>query len=174
MFTNFDCDCFYVADRAALIKTLSVLPEYLRNQATESGAVIDYRDWQVPLGRRFRALKLWFVIRHYGVEGLQYHIRRHVELAAQFAAWIAASPDFKLVAPAPLNLVGFAHRAGDQFNRRLLEHLNAQGRLFLTHAVLDGRYVLRFCVGQTHTEAAHVRRAWEAIQAAAKDLEGVS
>ena len=85
MFTNFDCDCFYVADRAALIKTLSVLPEYLRNQATESGAVIDYRDWQVPLGRRFRALKLWFVIRHYGVQGLQYHLRRHVELAQQFA-----------------------------------------------------------------------------------------
>ena len=81
MFTNFDCDCFYVADRAALINTLSVLPEYLRNEATESGAVIDYRDWQIPLGRRFRSLKLWFVIRHYGVEGLQFHIRRHVELA---------------------------------------------------------------------------------------------
>ena len=78
MFTNFDCDCFYVADRSVLIQTLSVLPEYLRNQATESGAVIDYRDWQIPLGRRFRALKLWFVIRHYGIEGLRYHIRRHV------------------------------------------------------------------------------------------------
>ena len=88
MFTNFDCDCFYVADRKALIQTLSVLPEYLRNQATETGAVIDYRDWQIPLGRRFRALKLWFVIRHYGVEGLQHHIRRHVELAQQFAAWV--------------------------------------------------------------------------------------
>ena len=88
MFTNFDCDCFYVADRKALIQTLSVLPEYLRNQATESGAVIDYRDWQIPLGRRFRALKLWFVIRHYGVEGLQHHIRQHVELAQQFAGWV--------------------------------------------------------------------------------------
>ncbi|HLV94035.1 MAG TPA: pyridoxal-dependent decarboxylase, partial [Candidatus Acidoferrales bacterium] len=81
MFTNFDCDCFFVADRAALIRTLSVLPEYLRNKATESGAVIDYRDWHIPLGRRFRALKLWFVIRHYGVSGLQHHVRRHVELA---------------------------------------------------------------------------------------------
>ena len=170
MFTNFDCDCFYVADRAALIRTLSVLPEYLRNQATESGAVIDYRDWQVPLGRRFRALKLWFVIRHYGVEGLQYHIRRHVELARQFAGWVAASPDFQLLAPAPLNLVCFAHRAGDAFNRRLLERLNAEGHLFLTHTVLDGGYALRLCVGQTHTEAAHVRRAWELIQAAAKAL----
>jgi aromatic-L-amino-acid decarboxylase len=173
MFTNFDCDCSYVADRAALIKTLSVLPEYLRNQATESGAVIDYRDWQVPLGRRFRALKLWFVIRHYGIEGLQYHIRRHVELARQFASWIEASPDFQLVAPAPLNLVCFAHRAGDQFNLRLLERLNGEGRLYLTHAVLDGRYTLRFCAGQTHTEAGHVRRAWELIQAAAKTLGSV-
>ncbi len=88
MFTNFDCDCFYVADRTALINTLSMLPEYLRNQATESGAVIDYRDWHVPLGRRFRALKLWFVIRHYGVEGLRHHVRRHVELAQEFARWV--------------------------------------------------------------------------------------
>lgn len=80
MFTNFDCDCFYVADRAELIRTLSVLPEFLKNQATESGAVIDYRDWQIPLGRRFRSLKLWFVLRHYGVEGLRHHLRRHVEL----------------------------------------------------------------------------------------------
>ena len=88
MFTNFDCDCLYVADRAALIRTLSVLPEFLRNQATESGAVIDYRDWHVPLGRRFRALKLWFVIRHYGVEGLRHHVRRHVELAQEFAEWV--------------------------------------------------------------------------------------
>jgi aromatic-L-amino-acid/L-tryptophan decarboxylase len=170
MFTNFDCDCFYVADRAALIKTLSVLPEYLRNQATESGAVIDYRDWQVPLGRRFRALKLWFVIRHYGVEGLQYHIRRHVELAQEFAGWARASKDFQLVVPAPLNLVCFAHRAGNDFNRRLLDALNQTGKLYLTHTILNGRYTLRFCVGQTHTEAAHVRRAWELIQQTAAAL----
>ncbi len=171
MFTNFDCDCFYVADRAALIRALSVLPEYLRNQATESGAVIDYRDWQIPLGRRFRALKLWFVIRHYGVEGLQHHIRRHVALARQFAEWVAASPDFQLLAPVPLNLVCFAHRAGDDFNRQLLERLNHDGRLFLSHTVLTGRYTLRFCVGQTWTEAVHVRQAWERIQEAAKANE---
>ena len=82
MFTNFDCNCFWVADRKALIQTLSILPEYLRNQATESGAVIDYRDWHIQLGRRFRSLKLWFVIRHYGVEGLQHHIRQHVRTGA--------------------------------------------------------------------------------------------
>ena len=96
MFTNFDCDCFFVASRADLIRALSILPEYLRNQATESGAVIDYRDWQVPLGRRFRALKLWFVIRYYGVQGLQHHIRQHVALAQEFAGWVAAAQDFEL------------------------------------------------------------------------------
>lgn len=167
LFTNFDCDCFYVADRASLIRALTVLPEYLRNAATESGAVIDYRDWQIPLGRRFRALKLWFVLRHYGVEGLRHHIRRHVELARQFARWVEASSDFELVAPAPLNLVCFCHRAGDEFNRRLLERLNQTGKVFLTHTSLNGRYVLRFCVGQTFTEAEHVRRAWQLIQQAA-------
>ena len=170
MFTNFDCDCFYVAERAALIKTLSVLPEYLRNQATESGAVIDYRDWQVPLGRRFRALKLWFVIRHYGIEGLRHHIRRHVELAQEFAQWVAGSRDFELAAPAPLNLVCFAHRAGDEFNRRLMELLNASGKLYITHTVLQGRFVLRFCVGQTHTELRHVEAAWRLIQETAQRL----
>ena len=170
MFTNFDCDCFYVKDRALLIKSLSVLPEYLRNRATESGAVIDYRDWQVPLGRRFRALKLWFVIRHYGVEGLQHHIRHHVALAQAFAAWIKALKDFELVAPAPLNLVCFAHRGGDEFNRRLLERLNQSGRLYLTHTTLNGRYVLRFCVGQTHTEERHVKAAWELIRQLAETL----
>ncbi len=164
MFTNFDCDCFYVADRATLIKTLSVLPEYLRNQASESGAVIDYRDWQVPLGRRFRALKLWFVIRHYGVEGLRHHIRRHVELGQQFAGWVKSSADFELVAPAPLNLVCFAHHAGDEFNRQLLGSLNQTGKVYLTHTILNGRFALRFCVGQTNTEEIHVRNAWDLIQ----------
>ena len=93
MFTNFDCNCFYVADRTALIKTLSILPEFLRNKATESGAVIDYRDWHIPLGRRFRALKLWFVIRHYGVEGLQHHIKQHVNIAQQFVRWVTEGGD---------------------------------------------------------------------------------
>ena len=170
MFTNFDCDCFYVADRSALIKALSVLPEYLRNQATESGAVIDYRDWQVPLGRRFRALKLWFVIRHYGAEGLRFHIRRHVALAQNFAKWVAASADFELLAPRPLNLVCFAHRKGDEFNRRLLERLNQTGRIYLTHTMLHGRFVLRLCVGQTHTEEAHVEAAWKLIRESAEGL----
>ena len=170
MFTNFDCDCFYVTDRAALINALSILPDYLRNKATESGAVIDYRDWQVPLGRRFRALKLWFVIRHYGIEGLRFHIRRHVELARQFAAWVDAAEEFELALEPPLNLVCFRHVGGDELNEQLEERLNASGDLYLTHAVLDDRYTLRLCVGQANTEERHVRSAWDAIRAAAKEI----
>jgi aromatic-L-amino-acid/L-tryptophan decarboxylase len=166
MFTNFDCNCFYVADRKALIQTLSILPEYLRNQATESGAVIDYRDWQIPLGRRFRALKLWFVIRHYGVEGLQYHIRRHVELAQEFAGWIRNDSRFELASPAPLNLVCFRHKDGDATNQELMDTLNRSGDLYLTHTKLGNRFTLRFCVGQTNTGRRHVERAWEKIQKA--------
>src|SRR6202047_5104714 len=169
MFTNFDCDVFYVADRKALIQTLSVLPEYLRNQATESGAVIDYRDWHIQLGRRFRSLKLWFVIRYYGIEGLQHHIREHVRLAQRFAAWVRDDSRFELAAPAQLNLVCFRLRAGDrtyqaQANQLLMERLNRSGDLYLTHTKLDGKFTLRFCVGQTNTQARHVERAWERIQ----------
>jgi aromatic-L-amino-acid/L-tryptophan decarboxylase len=170
MFTNFDCDCFYVADRTALIQALSVLPEYLRNQASESGAVIDYRDWQIPLGRRFRSLKLWFVIRHYGVEGLQHHIRRHVALAQQFAEWVGNDERFELAAPAPLNLICFRHKGGDDANQTLLEHLNRSGDLYLTHTRLNDRLTLRFCVGQTNTEARHVEGAWKRIQQEAEEL----
>ena len=170
MFTNFDCDCFYVADRAPLIKALSVLPEYLRNKATESGAVIDYRDWQVPLGRRFRSLKLWFVIRHYGVEGLRHHVRRHVELAQRFARWVDEDERFELAVPPPLNLVCFRHVGGDVINERLLDRLNGSGHLYLTHTKLNEQFTLRLCVGQTHTEARHVDQAWSQIQEAAAEL----
>ena len=130
MFVNFDCDCFYVKDRSRLIKTLSILPEYLRNAATQSGAVIDYRDWQVPLGRRFRALKLWMVIRHYGIEGLQHHVQEHVRLAGLFQDWVEAHPDLELAAPAPLNLVCFRHRGGDEITQNILNTVNATGRLY--------------------------------------------
>ena len=170
MFTNFDCDCFYVADRKLLIQTLSVLPEYLRNQATESGAVFDYRDWQIPLGRRFRSLKLWFVIRHYGVEGLQYHIRRHVELAQDFAQWVREDKRFELAAPVPLNLVCFRHTGGDSANQAILDRLNQSGDLYLTHTRLNNRFTLRLCVGQTNTTARHVKNAWKRIQ---QEADGV-
>jgi len=163
MFTTFDCSCLWVADRKALIQTLSILPEYLRNQATESGAVIDYRDWHIQLGRRFRSLKLWFVIRHYGVEGLQHHIRQHVQLAQQFAEWVRNDDRFELTAPAPLNLVCFRHKGGDAANQTIMDRLNRSGDLFLTHTRLNGKLTLRLCVGQTHTQARHVENAWRRI-----------
>jgi len=172
MFTNFDCNCFYVADRSALIQTLSILPEYLRNQATESGAVIDYRDWQIPLGRRFRALKVWFVIRHYGIEGLQHHVRRHVALAQQFAGWVKDDERFELAAPVPLNLVCFRHKGGDEINQALMDRLNRSGDLYLTHTRLNDRFTLRLCVGQANTEARHVERAWQRIREEATAIAG--
>ena len=170
MLTNFDCDCFYVADRKHLIQTLSVLPEYLRNQATESGAVIDYRDWQIPLGRRFRSLKLWFVIRHYGIEGLQQHVREHIRLAQQFADWVRSDSRFELAAPVPLNLVCFRLRSGDNDNQKLLDALNQSGNLYLTHTRLDGKFTLRLCVGQTNTKSRHVEQAWQLIQQSTAQL----
>jgi len=170
LFTNFDCSCFFVADKVALTNALGILPEYLRNTASASGTVTDYRDWQIPLGRRFRALKLWFVIRHYGVEGLRHHIRRHVELAQQFAAWVETDEHFILALPPPLNLVCFRHRDGDEKNQALLDALNRSGKLYLTHTRLQGRLTLRFCVGQTHTELPHVQKAWSSIQETAQLL----
>jgi len=170
MFTNFDCDCFYVADRRALIRTLSVLPEYLRNRASESGAVIDYRDWHIPLGRRFRSLKLWFVIRSFGVEGLQAQIRKHVELGQTFASWVREDKGFELAAPVPLNLVCFRHRGGDAVNQRIMDGVNRSGDLFLTHTRLRDRLTLRMSIGQTNTQLRHVERAWERIrEEAARD-----
>lgn len=167
MFTNFDCNCFYVADKTVLIQTLSILPEYLRNEATEKGAVIDYRDWHIQLGRRFRALKLWFVIRHYGVEGLQYHVREHLHLAAEFAGWIKESSEFELLNEPPFNLVVFRHKSGNDFNKTLMDSLNKAGKIYLTHTVLNGVFWLRMSIGQTQTKRQHVENAWKLIRKAA-------
>lgn len=170
MLTNFDCSAFYVADRRALINALGILPEYLRTRAGEDEAVIDYRDWQVPLGRRFRALKLWFVLRSYGLEGLRRLIRRHVEMANDFAQWVRDDNDFELAATPSLNLVCFRHRAGDDFNEKLLHEVNRSGKIYLSHTRLDGRYVLRLCAGQTHTQQRHVEQAWRLLRETAQKL----
>ncbi|MFW6289682.1 MAG: pyridoxal-dependent decarboxylase [Mariniphaga sp.] len=170
MFTNFDCDVFWVADRKELINTFSILPEYLRNKATESGEVFDYRDWHVQLGRRFRALKLWFVIRHYGVEGLQFHVRKHVGLAQQFARWVEQSQDFELVVKPPLNLVCFRYKGDDDANLKLMNRINESGKAFFTHTKLNDRIVLRMSIGQTHTEEKHVKQAWDLMQQTAAEL----
>jgi aromatic-L-amino-acid decarboxylase len=132
--------------------------------------VFDYRDWHIPLGRRFRSLKLWFVIRHYGVEGLQFHVRRHIALAQQFLEWVKQDKRFEVAAPAPLNLVCFRHCDGDNSNEELMNRLNRSGDLYLTHTRLDGRFTLRFCVGQTTTTHRHVEQAWKRIQQEADKL----
>jgi aromatic-L-amino-acid decarboxylase len=126
--------------------------------------VIDYRDWHIQLGRRFRSLKLWFVLRFYGVEGLQYHIREHVRLARSFAGWVGEDSRFEIAAPGHLNLVCFRLCSGDNANQRLMENLNQSGDLFLTHTKLNGKFTLRFCVGQTNTQQHHVEKAWRRIQ----------
>ncbi len=178
LLTGFDCDAFWVADRAELIQALSVLPEYLRNAATESGAVIDYRDWQVPLGRRIRALKLWFVMRWYGAEGLQAHIRHGVGLAREFADRVRDDERFEIVAPYPFSLVCFrlgprtgeAAATTDARNAELMRRLNESGRLYLTHTKVRDRYVLRLAIGAPSTERRHVEAAWRQIQQVADEL----
>ena len=165
MLVNFDCDAFWVRDRATLVRALSVLPEYLRNDATESGKVIDYRDWQVPLGRRFRALKLWFTIRHFGVEGLRAVVRRHVTLAARLRDRVAADPDLELVDPTPWSLVCFRHRGGDEASESIVRRVNASGSAFLSHTKVDGRFVVRVSVGAPGVAERHVDALWDLIRA---------
>ena len=171
MFTNFDCDVFWVANRHDLINTFSILPEYLRNKATESGEVFDYRDWHVQLGRRFRSLKLWFVIRHYGVEGLQFHIRKHIELARKFTEWIRQSEDFEIFVEPPFNLVCFRHKANDDFNMKLMNAVNATGKAYFTHTKLNGQVVLRMSIGQTNTEEKHIKATWDLIRQTAGSIK---
>ena len=164
LLTNFDCDAFWVADREALVGALSVLPEFLRNAPTESGAVIDYRDWQIPLGRRFRALKLWAVLRWYGAQGLREHIRTGVALAQELASWARADPRFEVVAPHPLGLVCLRLVAGDAASEALLRAVNESGEAYLSHTRVHGRYVLRVSIGATFTERRHVEALWALLQ----------
>jgi aromatic-L-amino-acid decarboxylase len=171
LLTGFDATLFWVADRAALTGALSILPEYLRNAATDAGAVVDYRDWQIELGRRFRALKLWFVLRWYGAEGLREHIRGHVALAQELAGWAAADDRFDVVAPHPLSLVCLRPRwaAGidaDVATMTLLDRLNDGGEVFLTHTTVDGAAVLRVAIGAPATTREHVERVWTLLREA--------
>ncbi|MGZ7023487.1 MAG: pyridoxal-dependent decarboxylase, partial [Ilumatobacteraceae bacterium] len=161
---NFDCDLFWTADRQALLGALSILPEYLRSQAAESGAVIDYRDWQLPLGRRFRSLKLWFNLRIDGVGGVQEMIREHIRLTQLLAELVAADERFEIVAAHPLNLLCIAVRAGDAATDGLIERANATGTVLFTRTVLDGRSVLRISIGARATHECHVRSAWNLLQ----------
>ncbi len=174
MLTTLPTSAYFVRDPEALVRTFEIMPEYLR---TKEEGVINYRDWGVPLGRRFTALKLWFVMRSYGVEGLRRMVRRHVELAHLFKGEVDAAPDFETMAPSPINLVTFRYGPPDVpeelldgLNEELLERLNNTGKVFLTHTRLDGKYTLRLVVGQTFVEHRHVKAAWELIQSTARGL----
>ena len=173
LLTNFDCSAHFVRDPDALVRTFSILPAYL--QSREGDTVTDYRDWGVPLGRRFRALKLWFVLRSYGLAGLREVIRRHIALAEWLEAEIAAHPDFEIMAPRSLALLNFRYAPQgaaslDELNERLLHAINDEGQIYLTQGRVRGAYAIRVSIGQTGTERIHVEQAWEAIKAAAAVL----
>jgi aromatic-L-amino-acid decarboxylase len=174
LFTNFDCSAYFVKDPGALVRTFEIHPEYLKTGV--DAHVRNYRDWGIPLGRRFRALKLWFVIRSYGVEGLQAMLREHIRLARLFRSWVEKDRRFELLAPVPFSLVCFRFNDGrgdeglNVVNRKLLDRINADGRVFLTHTSLRGRFALRMAIGQRTTQERHVREAWEIITRSAEDL----
>ncbi len=174
LFTNFDCSAFYVRNHEALVKTFQIAPEYLRTRL--DSVVTNYRDWGIQLGRRFRALKLWFVIRSYGVDGLRHKIRSHIELARALGKRIERASDFEILIPPTLGLLCFRyHPHGiddtselDALNEELLHRLNDSGKLYLTHTRVDDRYAIRFVVGQTETTERHVGESWETIQEVAR------
>jgi aromatic-L-amino-acid/L-tryptophan decarboxylase len=176
MFTNFDCTAYFVKDAGALIKTFEILPEYLKTRTR--GKVNDYRDWGVPLGRRFRALKLWSVIRTYGVEGLRDKVRNHIGIAAELSDMISKEVDFEILAPVIISLVcfryipaGFNEDQINVLNEKLNHQLNDSGKLYLSHTVLNGKYALRMVTAQTNVTPGHVEKAWLLIKETARSLK---
>ncbi len=168
MLTNFDCSAYFVRDEEALVRTFEIHPEYLKTE--RDAEVKNYRDWGIQLGRRFRALKLWFVIRTYGVEGLKEMVREHLHLAGLFKEWVEADSRFELMAPVQFSLVCFRYRKDgvseeelNSLNAALLEKVNEAGTVFLTHTTLKGRYTIRMAIGQRTTAERHVRAAWDLI-----------
>jgi aromatic-L-amino-acid decarboxylase len=175
MFTNFDCSAYFVKHPGYLIKTFEILPEYLKTRTR--GKVNDYRDWGVPLGRRFRALKLWSVIRMYGVEGLQEKIRSHIRIARRLAEMVAKEHDFQILAPVTINVVCFRYKPTgvkeeelNKFNETLNHKLNDSGKVYLSHTVINGIYTLRMVTGQTNVTMEHVEKAWDLIKNTARAL----
>lgn len=175
MFTNFDCSAYFVKNPGHLIKTFEIMPEYLKTRTR--GKVNDYRDWGIPLGRRFRALKLWSVIRMYGVKGLQEKIRYHLELARQLAEMITREKDFEILAPVTINVVCFRYKPEglemteiNKINETLNHQLNDSGKIYLTHTVLNGIYTLRMVTGQTNVRMEHVEKAWDLIRNTARSI----
>nr|UUJ74934.1 tyrosine decarboxylase [Cephalotaxus hainanensis] len=171
LLTNFDCSALWVKDSNALVEALSTQPEFLRNKASESKLVVDYKDWQIPLGRRFRSLKLWMVLRLYGVSNLQTYIRNHIDLAKHFEELIREDSRFEIMTPRTFALVCFRVLPplddpdnGFTLNSQLLDVVNSSGHIYLSHTVLAGIYTLRFVVGAPLTQEEHVKSAWKILQ----------
>ena len=170
MLTNFDCSVLYVDDRNKITSAMSVVPEYLKNKGSETGQVIDYMDWSVPLGRKFRGLKLWQVINYYGTEGLQKYIRENVEHTQILKSWIEEDDNFEIIAPVPLNLICFKHKKGSAFNQKLHETVNQTGKLYITRTKINDEYILRFSIGQATGTIDHIKKSWKLIQQTAKNI----
>jgi aromatic-L-amino-acid decarboxylase len=168
LFTPFDLSVLYCRRMDVLRAAFSLTPEYL--QTSESASVRNLMDTGIQLGRRFRALKLWMVVRHFGADGLRERLAEHMRLARLFASWVDASEDFERMAPVPFSVVCFRARGSDDLNATLLERLNGSGRLFLSHTKLNGRYTLRLAIGNLHTTESHVLGAWTLIRELAAEL----
>ena len=164
LLTNFDCSCLFIRNRTDLTSALSITPSYLKNTHTDSGLVTDYRDWQIPLGRRFRALKVWFVLRTYGVNGLKAHIRKHIEMGETFAGWVADRGDlFEMPAPAAFALTTLTLKAGNEKTKEVYERINAAGEIFLTSSVVKGIYLIRVVLANERGEERHLKKAFDII-----------
>jgi aromatic-L-amino-acid decarboxylase len=161
LFTPVDCSVIYTRRPDALRDAFSLLPEYLRTNVDEVTNLMDYGP---ALGRRFRSLKLWTVIRCYGREGLQALIREHVRLAQLFASWVEAEPGWEVVAPVPFSVVCFRREGSDEENEALMERVNATGETYLSHTRLDDRFVMRLAIGNARTTEVDVIRAWELLR----------
>jgi aromatic-L-amino-acid decarboxylase len=169
LFTNFDCSAYFVKDRESLIKTFRVMPEYLKSQVHDH--VNDYSNWGIQLGRKFRALKLWFVLRSFGIKSLQERLRNHIKIANSLKSWIENDDRFELLAPVHFNLVCFRFlppgindlEALNNLNEKLLKELNHSGIMYLSHTKLNGKYCLRMVTGQTRVDYRHVKNSWNLI-----------
>ncbi len=179
LLTSFDCSAYFVRDVDALLQTFSTNPEYLRTRYDANAGVVNFRDWSIALGRRFRALKFWFVLRSYGAEELRTMVRTHIALGHELAGWVESAPEFELLAPAPLGLVCFRHvppaLAGDEeslarHNRAILERVNASGSVYVTHTTLGGRYTIRVAIGSLRTTRAHVEQVWRLVLDASRQV----
>ncbi len=170
MLTPIDCSVFYTRYPDTFRQAFSLVPEYLR--ASEDPRAIHLMDYGVPLGHRFRSLKLWFVMRYFGRQGVERILRAHIAMAQQFAAWVDADSRFERVAPAPFSVVCFRYRGTDEQNQRLMEMVNASGKVFLSHTALNGRLVLRVAIGNLGTDAEDVKLLWELLGKAAETVAG--